>query len=318
MPRPVLTEVLSHQCGVIARFQALECGLTDADIRRLLRRREWARVHPGVYVDHTGPLTWLQRAWAGVLVAWPAALCHASAVRAVRDARSPDPDPTVPIHVAIDRQRGLRAPAGVVAHRLADFDVKVLAHTHPPRVRLEQAALDVAAEAPDDRVAVAGLADLVQARHTTADRLLAALTTRSRIARRPLLTAVLGDVADGTGSLLERDFLVLVERAHGLPRAQRQVRASSRGPVFRDVDYEDFGLVVELDGRLFHDNARVRDLDLDRDLDAALEGLLTVRLGWGQAHLRPCATAARLGRLLQQRGWDGAIRPCASCRPGWR
>ena len=39
-------------------------------------------VHPGVYVNHTGELTWLQRAWAAVLFAWPAALSHDSALRA--------------------------------------------------------------------------------------------------------------------------------------------------------------------------------------------------------------------------------------------
>jgi hypothetical protein len=129
---------------------------------------------------------------------------------------------------------------------------------------------------------------------------------------------VLGFVAAGSCSLLEHEFLALVARAHGLPGAQRQVRASVRGPVFRDVVYEAFGLVVELDGRLFHDNARARDLDLDRDLDAALEGLLTVRLGWGQAHLRPCATAVRLARLLRRRGWPGSLHPCPACAPGPR
>jgi hypothetical protein len=54
-------DLLRDQAGVIARRQALEAGLTDNDIRRRLRRREWVSVHPGVYVDHTGPLTWLQR-----------------------------------------------------------------------------------------------------------------------------------------------------------------------------------------------------------------------------------------------------------------
>jgi hypothetical protein len=307
---PEIDGILRSQCGVIARFQVTEAGLCDADIRRLLRRREWARVHPGVYVAHTGPLTWLQRAWAGVLVASPAALCHVSAIHAVQSTNRLDPGP---IHVAVDRQRPVRAPGGVVVHRLVDLEARVLAHTHPQRVRLEHAALDVAAEARDDLAAVATLADLVQTRLTTPDRLLAALATRSRIARRRLLTDVLGDVAQGVCSVLEHDFLALVERAHGLPRAQRQVRDSTRGTVFRDVVYAPFGLVVELDGRLFHDSARARDLDLDRDLDAALDGLLTVRLGWGQVHVRPCATVARLALLLRRRGWAGSPRDCPSC-----
>ena len=72
---------LFEQSGVISRGQAQANGLSEGDIRRLLRRRDWVKVHPGVYVNHTGELTWLQRAWAGVLFAWPAALSHESALR---------------------------------------------------------------------------------------------------------------------------------------------------------------------------------------------------------------------------------------------
>ncbi len=53
-----VSQVLGQQEGVIARRQAVAAGLTSDDVARLLRRREWARVHPGVYVDHTGPLPW--------------------------------------------------------------------------------------------------------------------------------------------------------------------------------------------------------------------------------------------------------------------
>ena len=47
--------------------------------------------------------------------------------------------------------------------------------------------------------------------------------------------------------------------------------------MYRDVEYDDF--VVELDGRLFHDDTAARDRDLERDLDAAVEGKDTIRLG---------------------------------------
>lgn len=306
-------DLMSRQSGVIARFQARDLGVSEGDLRRLLRRREWAVVHPGVYVDHTGPLTWLQRSWSGVLVAWPAALTHDSALRAVdgpgrRGRRDDDP-----IQVAVDRDRTIRVPDGIILHRLADFDAKVVASASPPRIRVEHAALDVAAEARDDAGAAAVLADLVQSRRTTARRLLTALAGRSRIARRGVLAAVLSDIAEGTCSVLEHDFLTLVERAHGLPRADRQVLDSRRGPLYRDVVYLAFGVMVELEGRLFHDSARDRDLDLERDLDAAVDGLLTVRLGWGQAHSRACTTAAKVGAILGARGWKGELLSCSHC-----
>ncbi|KAA1421675.1 type IV toxin-antitoxin system AbiEi family antitoxin domain-containing protein [Nocardioides humilatus] len=69
-----LGSLLSQQDGVIARRQMLSTGFTPAFVARKVRRREWVQVHPGVYVDHTGALTWQQRAWAAVLACWPAAL----------------------------------------------------------------------------------------------------------------------------------------------------------------------------------------------------------------------------------------------------
>ncbi len=67
-------DLFEFQHGVISRRQVLDADGSDADIERLVRRREWARVHDGVYVNHTGPLTSFQRAWAALLRHWPAAL----------------------------------------------------------------------------------------------------------------------------------------------------------------------------------------------------------------------------------------------------
>ena len=186
-------------------------------------------------------------------------------------------------------------------------------NTSPPRVRVEEALIDVAVRTPDDFGAIAVLADAIQARRTQAVRIRVALDARARVPRRDFLSGVLADLERGTCSVLEHGYLTLVERPHGLPTARRQVRHSRHGPLYRDVDYEDFGQLIELDGRMWHDNATQHDADLDRDLDAAVEGLATVRLGWGQVFGRPCETAARVARLLAARGWSGVPNRCASC-----
>ena len=311
-----VADLLSLQSGVITRRQALAAGLKPHDIRRLLRRREWAVAFTGVYVAHTGELTWVQRAWVGVLAAWPAALAHRSAIRAASGPGLRGHDDTGPLHVAVDRtRRTLVTPPGVVPHHVADLERKTLWTSSPPRVRLEHAVIDVAAEATTDMRAIATLSDAVQGRLTTAGRLRIALGTRSRIARRPLLGGVLHDLELGACSALEHGYLNRVERPHALASAGRQVRDSLRGPIYRDVEYAEIGLVVELDGRLFHDSATARDLDLDRDLDTAVTGRLTVRLGWGQVFDRPCRTAAALGAIARGRGWTGDLSSCPSC-PG--
>ena len=291
-----LDERLALQSGVVSRRQVLKSGLTKNDIARKVRRREWAVVHQGVYVDHTGPLTWVQRAWAAVLYAWPAALAHESALRVAT--RANHADDGRPIQVVVAERRRVKSPAGVVVHRCRGLEDRVQWNLSPPRVRFEEAAIDVAARAGSDFDAIATLSKAIQTRRTTAVRMKAALDDRRKLARRPWLGAVLQDIAAGTCSVLEHGYLTKVERPHGLGAARRQTLALvGTGSTYRDVEY-DTGLIVELDGRLFHDNTEQRDRDLDRDLVAATTGQQTVRLGWGQVFDRPCVTAERLGRVL--------------------
>lgn len=302
-------ELLGRQSGVLARRQAIAHGLTANDIRRLLRRKEWVQLHPRVYLNHTGEPTWLQRAWAGVQYAWPSALCGQSALRAFEGPGRSGRDEAT-IHVSVDRHRHLDSPDGVRIHRLARVNTRALWNMSPPRLRYDEAALDVAIDAPTEFAAVGVLADACQSRRTTAARMLDALIARPRVARRQWLETVLADVDAGTCSVLERGYLDRVERAHGLPRADRQARATtSLGVIYRDVEY-DAGLVIELDGRLFHNTVKARDADLDRDLEAAVDGRETVRISWGQVFDRGCRTAGRIAVLLAKRGWDGRALPC--------
>ena len=293
-PQSRLEALLLDQDGVVARQQLIELGLGRGDLQRMVRRRELVRVHTGVFVDHTGPLTWAQRAPAAVLACAPSALGLASALRSHGGPGSRGDD-SGPIHVLVDRDRHLVAPAGVVLHRVADLEHRVQWNAQIPRDRLEAAVVDIVV-AEDDRMArVAVLGDAVQSRRTTAIRLREEVQRRARVRDRAWLAAVLDDIADGTCSVLERGYLHRVERAHGLTAGRRQVRDRlAAAAVYRDVEYTcaDGGLlVVELDGRLHHDGARQRDRDLDRDLHSAVGGRRTVRLGWGQVYARQCRTA---------------------------
>lgn len=322
-----IERIMARQHGVMTRRQALGAGLHPHDLERFLRRREWVRLLPGVFVDHTGTPTWMQLAWAGVLRFWPAALSGASAVRAVQGPRwrgfdscgqevralgHPVGRGQAPeIELVVSAARTVTQVPGYAVTRTRSLEGRVQWNASPPRIRFEEAVLDLAGRAPSDTAAIGLLADACQSRRTTAARLLEGLVARQRVPRRAWLIGVLDDIANGTCSALEHAHLSNVERPHGLPRGQRQAREPSGSRLmFRDVRYRQQGVLVELDGRLFHDSAQQHDADLERDLDVVLEQRVTVRLGWGQCTDRACATAARLARLLQSRGWQGEPRSC--------
>ncbi len=310
--RQQLSNALALQGGLVTRSQLTEIGFREHDVARMVRRRELVRVHPGVYVDHTGPLSWHQRSWAAVLACWPAGLRGSSALRSSDPRRRNDADDQAPIEVVVDWRRSPKVP-GVDVQRSRTFPANVVWSAYPPRQRSEEFVLDLAASAPTDLAAVGVIADAVGARRVTPSDLRRALADRTRIARRTFLSAVIDDAAAGTCSTLEHGYLHRVERAHGLPAPGRQVHESAKGALYRDVVYVAFGLIIELDGRLHHSGIGNRDRDLERDLDAAVAGRDTVRLGWGQVFGGECRTAPRIGALLQQRGWQGAPHPCPAC-----
>jgi hypothetical protein len=312
MDEIAIAELLAMQSGVISRGQVLAAAGGDHDIARLLRRRIWARIHDGVYVDHTGEPSWRQRAWAAVLYLQPAVLDGASALTAY-GVRVTGTGSGGRIEIAIDRSRSVAECSGISVTRRTDFDSQARLNLCPPRVRLEHALLTVASRAANEESAVGVLADACQRGHTRPDRLVAALQQRSKLTHRRLLLSILEDVASGAYSVLERRYLLHVERPHRLPAGSRQRRVHlGRRVHYRDVEYVEPRTTVELDGRIGHEATSDRWADLDRDLESAVRGDLTLRVGWKQV-LDPCRLAAAVARILVARGWTGKPRPC---RPG--
>lgn len=310
-----LLRLQRRQAGVVSRGQALALGVDAVFVERMLRRREWVRVHDGVYVDHTGPLSQRQREWAALLRYPGSVLSARDALSAAgldggRRARRVD--------LAVPHGRRVARTPGIVVTQLRCFESAALLEASPPRLRVEHAALLVASAATREDASVAVLADVVREGATTTTRLVAALELHPSLPRRALLRQVLADVDEGAQSPLERRYLRDVERAHGLPRGERQVREVVRvveGEVLRwvvrDVRYRAQGCLMELDGRLGHSASLDRWADLQRDLDAAVNGDLTLRAGWQQV-LDRCRLAAVVGGVLQARGWDGTPVPCRS------
>src|SRR5688500_11952488 len=57
-----LSTLARQQHGLVTRAQAIDQGLSREAVRWRLDRGWWRRVHPGVYLTHSGELDWLGRA----------------------------------------------------------------------------------------------------------------------------------------------------------------------------------------------------------------------------------------------------------------
>ncbi len=304
-----LRYLAQRQNGVVSRSQALRAGLTTDKIKFRLRSGRWRLMHRGVYATFTGAPgrgAWL---WAAILSAGPgAALSYETAAELHRLTDKP----AETIHVTVPHDRRVMAVEGVSLHRPVRAVQVVHGNAYPPRTTVEETVLDLAQAAArfDD---VCGWVTRAIARELTDEESLrAAMTVRPRLRWRADLHELIGAAQSGDHSVLEFRYHRYVERAHGLPESSRQVPFTKpdgrRG--FRDRVYADYGVVVELDGRLAHP-AENQWKDKARDNAAAAEGQQSLRYGWINVRWQACVTAVEVARVLNRHGWDGWPKPCA-------
>ncbi|GAA1629399.1 hypothetical protein [Georgenia ruanii] len=304
-----IARLAKAQDAVVSRAQLLGLGATTDWISRQVESKRWQRLFPGVYLTHTGQPRWSSRARAALLYAGRgAALSHASAAFRHKIVDSPGRviQVIVPHGRRLRHQRGLkiryrrRMPA--VWGRL-------------PTVGPIDTVLDLAdlRETPADDVV--GLVCRAAQRNIDIEQIRMALNRRGRIRHRRLLTELLAAVEEGVESPLEYRYH-RIERSHGLPRSQLQVREVLDGLWLRaDCRYRRYHVRVELDGKLAHPLGRT-DADVWRDNSVGiLASDLTLRYRWRHVAITPCHVARQVALALRSRGWTGAPHPCSPSCP---
>lgn len=280
-------------------------------ISRQVTAGRWQRVFPGVYVTHTGELSWRTRAVAALRYAGPgAALSHSSAAQYWFDkVRHAGRDP---VEVSIPWKRTVRWQSGLRIHRR-----RTMPEVWPGLVAVTtdaETVLDLVdrAQEVDEVVGVVTRAS----RRTRVETIAAAAARRGRLRHRDVLEDLVSEVAAGIESPLERRYQHDVELAHGLPHAELQVRELLSGQWIRaDRRYRRCGLRVELDGQLAHPDGRT-DRDTWRDNAALLESdEITLRYRWSHVAAEPCRTAAQVATALRRGGWTGTPRRCGPACP---
>ena len=221
------------------------------------------------------------------------------------------------VHVMVPGDRRPAPQRGTRFHIRVHLAPRIHPARRPTMVRLEDTVLDLVDRPSTTTSDVVSLVlRTCQRRLSTPQRLSEALAERRKIRHRRLLLDLFSEAAQGVQSALEHRYLRDVERAHGLPRGQRnalEIVAGARR--YRDVRYLDYATCVELDGAATHPGEH-RELDYLRDNALLLaEGTRTVRYGWRSVTVLACETAVQVGHLLVAGGWSGPVRRCGpSCR----
>ncbi|MEO8107754.1 MAG: hypothetical protein ABI720_10600 [Actinomycetes bacterium] len=225
----------------------------------------WQRPAHGVVVLHSGPLTPDEAVQVELFAhGRHAVLGGVSAARAdgLRIAEPPG------LHIVVPHGSRDLARPGVVLHRsrtLAESQIHPV--RTPRRTRLPRSVIDAAAWAGTDLGAQAVIASAVQQRLVTPNDLAGVVGLLARIRRRALITETIRDVSGGSLSEYEVLFIRLCRR-YGLPLPTRQRRRKDAAGRWRylDADYDDFDLVVEIDGQQ-HMEPRPWWEDMMRDND---------------------------------------------------
>jgi putative AbiEi antitoxin of type IV toxin-antitoxin system/uncharacterized protein DUF559 len=275
-PDRAIAERAADQWGVLSLHDLLQCGVSDAGVKRRLRTGHLHRIHRGVYAVGHPNIPLEGRFLAATKACGPTvALSHYSAATLWGLVEWDDrhPEVTVP-------GPGTRTHAGIRVHRsttLTDRDVTRrhgIWTTTPARTIHD--LFSVLSYKGVRRAANRALAHKLLAPH----HLPARLATTIAPTRSELEDAVLD---------------LLLDAGFEPPDVNKPLWLEGRR-VIPDFRWPAQRLVVEADGAAWHDNPIARADDAERQAILEAHGERVVRVTWEQAISHPRQTIARLAK----------------------
>jgi very-short-patch-repair endonuclease len=298
-----LALLAGRQAGAFSFAQARDLGFPSSTIADRLRRGTWTRRRPGVYaVTGTEP-TRLHELWVASLAVGPAgALTHETAALCHGAERLPEH----PVVLTNPHGAHHHLP-GLFVHQIDDLAEhhrttwNGLAISRPARCVVELAATQperVVGAVLDDLLRM-GKVRLPQVHRVVADVLRPGKPGMASIAR------VLDQRGEGyvpPQSELERALFDALA-AGGLPAPSRQVPLPGRGPIrgLADAGYLDVKILLEVDGRRWHQRVEASARDKARDLQVIRAGWLPIRLEYEHIVRDPGEMCAAIADVRAER-----------------
>ncbi len=305
---PAYQRLLDSQAQVVSRSQLGLLGVGRQLMSRRTDAQLWRPVGPHVLVLHSGPLSRLQEYWVGVLHSGPAGVLGGLTALEAEGFRSFTSSDVVTLAPHGSGRRSLVVDGVTVRVResrhLARGDV---ARRSPPRIRRDRATVDAASAASSERACRTILAAAVQQRLVRPAALRQLVLARPFLRRRALLLETIEDVAGGSHSLPELEYLRGLRR-FGLPEPSRQrnVRRAG-GRYYLDADFDEWQVTAEINGAQ-HLTMSAKEADDVRRTRLAIGGRLVVDLGSHTVRHDIVLAVLLTADALISRGWQPPLR----------
>jgi very-short-patch-repair endonuclease len=290
--------VAVRQDHVVGRRQVYALGMSRAETRAEVGGGRWTRL--GTQCLQVGPATPRSDWWRALFEVGPSAVLDGVTALQAAGLRTLNSDL---IHVAVPKSVTPHRARGVRVHETRRYRAEDVLRDDIPRMKPATASVHAALWAPTNNAAALFVVAPVQQRLVRVEELAEAIELIRRHARRALLRGLLRDVTDGIGSLGEREFARLCRR-RGLPEPTRQVlRRTPNGRVYFDVWWEQYGVVVEIDG-VQHLDAANLVADALKQNEASLEGATVLRVPNFALRADPDPFLDQLEAALIAGGWE--------------
>ena len=303
MLSPAVLQFFAAHHGIASRTDLRELGLTDGQIRHLVRTGRCERLRKGVYRLTSCPWTFESEAVAACAVAPDVFVSHRSAGRfgGLRKCQFE----RIEVSCPGPTKRGVPNAIVYRSHRIGPNDVV----TRDDGIRLssiERTVFDLASVLTDAQFE--SVVEQVLRDRLTDAAALAQIGERLRERGRDG-SARFGRILESRSpglQAVDSDLELRVDRAlrrAGVPQAVRQhefVLASGRA-IRVDFYWPDSALVLEVDHSTWHSDRSSIDTDKWRDRQLALTGIVTVRVTERDVQTRLDQVVDEVGSLVRTR-----------------
>jgi very-short-patch-repair endonuclease len=291
-------ELADAQAAIVSRPQLYALGVPRGVVRANVRAGRWRRVGSQSICLVTGPLTRSAQEWAAVFEAGPRAFLDGTSALIASGLTGYREDA---VRVSVPRGARVRRARGLDIRQTRRWSPDDVAGSGVPRSRPPVAAIRGALWARSDRQAALVLTITVQQGLATPEQLGVEMLRVRRDRRRAFLHQVILDLLGGARSLGELDFARMCRR-RGLPEPSRQgVRRGRHGRYYLDVHWDDWGVVVEVDG-IHHLEAVHQVADALRHNDVTLGNAAVLHLPLLGLRVMPEEFFAQIEQALRAAG----------------